>query len=671
MRGPAPHPEYPLRLSLTRSLIIASAGAALVVQLWLASHSWAPLAWLAGAAFVIGMAGGRLGSAVACWTVIGLICLSPAPIRAYAGIQPASSAVVVAGALGLALGAQRSWQWCMPRAWALSLSFTALAVAFTWPVVAWRETDFVFRPPDATQAVTWLGIPPHVQIAFVAGTAAAHLVGIVFFDSLMGRFRDDLPGLRRLVLAPLVAAAGLSALVAVYQMAVDLPFLNSSFFAGLGRASGTMLDANVFGTVAAMCAPAAAWLLATSGTRILRALSPAAVVLFSAAVWATGSRTALLALLVGLSLLGLALIRHFWQRASVRGLGAVLALGILALGLTGAVVMRSQVVGPLARLSELESSGGSTRDLLKELRDRGGYGSTARTIIGEFPLTGTGVGTFHAMVTEYAMRLRDSSLAPDNAQNWFRHQVAELGWIGASGYFAWLALFVRFVVARWWRGEPDILAAGGALAGLLAASLLGVPTQEAGVLLTFWIFVAWVAIAAGAVPKPMTWGWTAATAAVVLVAVVYASGTAYLAADRLRVPQRAAETGWSYQYGLSPFELTEPGYIRWMTARRSVAVFERGGRYVLVRFEVRHPDSAERPVDVEVKMQGVTVLHTKLRSRGLVEAHLELKTDDPFIRLEFLVDHTFRDPVSGAERGLLLHPFTFESEAQSETWRFR
>lgn len=662
----------PLFLSrLTRILVIASGGAALALQLWLASHSWAPLTWLAAAAFAIGVAGGRRDTAAAYWMVFGLICLSPAPIRAYAGIQPASGAIGVAGALGLAVGAQRCWDWSMPRAWALSLSFTALAIALTWPVIAWRETDFAFRPLDTTQAVAWLGIPPHVQMAFVAGTAAAQLVGIVFFDSLLGRFRHDLPAFRRLVLAPLVVAAALSALVAVYQMTVDLAFLNSGFFASLGRASGTMLDANVFGTLAAMCAPTAAWLLTTSNTRIGRMLAPAAFLVFSAAVWATGSRTALLALLVGLPFLCLAVIRKFRERINARRLGAVLALAILALGLFGAVIMRSQVVGPLARLSEVESSGDSMRDVLAELRDRGGYGTTARSIIRDFPLTGTGVGTFHAMVAEYAMRGRFSWLAPDNAQNWFRHQVAEIGWIGAAGYFAWLALFAAFVARRMLRGDPAVLVAGGALGGLLAASLMGVPTQEPGVLLAFWSFVAWVMVAGGAASQRAPRGWSVAVALVALAAVGYAAGTGYLASDRLRVPQRAAETGWAYQSGLSPFELSEPGYIRWMTAKHSVAVFERAGRYVLLRFEVRHPDLAERPVDVEVKMQGVSVLRTKLRSGELVEGHLELKFDDPFVRLEFFIDRTFRDPASGTERGLLLHPFTFVGEAPGETWRFR
>lgn len=659
---------------VTRLLIVASAGAALAVQLWLASHAATTIAWSGAAAFAIGFVSGRASFAPGYWLLLGGLYVFPAAIYPYIGVQPGFTGVATAGAFGLALGAKRGATWSLPPTWALALGFTALAVALTWPVIALREIDFTAAQLFAPQgAVTWKGTPPHVQIAFLTGVAAAHMVGILLVDCLVGRFRADPREFRRLVLAPLAATAVIAGLVALYQMAVDVTFLNPSMFAHLGRASGTMLDANSFGTIVAMWAVGAAWLLVQSGRPLAIAAAPVAAALLAAAVWGTGSRTAALALAVGVLFLGAATIRAFRSQLTLRRAVPVLAGLAAALALAAAVAVRSDVVGPWSRLGELESSGTSMREIVTELRDRGGYGQAARSMIADFPWTGTGVGTFHALVVDYAWRHLRVWIFHDNAQNWFRHQVAEIGWIGAAGYFAWAAVFAVFVGRRLWRGDPTILAAGGVLAGVLAASLFGMPTQEVSVALTFWVFVAWVAIAAGAAPPPATAprGWSAATAAAALVAVIYTAGTAYLASDRLRVPQRAAETGWAYQYGLSAFELSEPGYVRWMTARHSVAVFERNGRYVLLRFEVRHPDLAERPVDVEVTMQGRSVLRTKLRSGELVEGHLEVMGDDPFVRLEFRVDRTFRDPSSGAERGLLLHPFTFVNEAPAETWRFR
>lgn len=665
----------PLLVSLvTRLLIVASAWAALAVQLWLASHAATTIAWSGAAAFAIGFVSGRASFAPGYWLLLGGLYLFPAAIYPFIGVQPGFTGVATAGAFGLALGAKRGANWSLPPAWALALGFTALAVALTWPVIALREIDFTAAQLFAPQGlVTWKGPPPHVQVAFLTGVAAVHMVGILLVDGLVGRFRANPREFRRLVLAPLAATAVIAGLVTLYQMDIDVTFLNPWIFAQLGRASGTMLDANSFGTIAAMWAVGAAWLLAQSGRPLAVGAAPAAAALLAAAVWGTGSRTAALALVVGALFLGAATIRAFRSELTLQRAVPVLAGLAAALALVAAVAVRSDVVGPWSRLGEIGSSGASMREVVTELRDRGAYGQSARFMIADFPWTGTGVGTFHALVVDYAWRHLRVRISHDNAQNWFRHQVAEIGWIGSAGYFAWVGVFAVFVGRRLWRGDPTILAAGGVLAGVLAASLFGTPTQEVSVALTFWVFVAWVAIAAGAAPPPGTAprGWSAATAAAALLAVIYAAGTAYLAADRLRVPQRAAETGWAYQYGLSPFELSEPGYVRWMTARHSVAVFERIGRYVHLRFEVHHPDLTARPVDVEVKLRGRTVLRTKLRSPGLVEGYLELRRDDPFVRLEFLVDRTFTDPVTGAQRGLLLHPFTFVDEALSDTWRFR
>lgn len=657
---------------VVRSTIVLSAAAAIGVQLWLASQGWPALLWIGLASSLAGVIAGRRGSAAGYWLVLVPIYLYPVAVYLYADLQPFFSSVLLAGVLGLAIGAQPAWRWSLPRPWALALSFTALAIALTWPTIAVREMDFTFAQLFVTrQSVTWRGIPPHVHIAFLTGVAGAHLAGVLFLDAMAGRFREDYQGLRRLVLAPLAISAAVSSLVALYQMTMDITFLNDGMFASLDRASGMMRDANAFGAVAAIWAVGSVWLVAESPRRGRLVLSVSALALFTAAVWSTGSRTAMLAFVVALPFLGIALLLRFRSRLSARGVAAGLAASVVALGLVALVVSRSDVVGPLSRLGELESAGGSLSDIVKELRDRGGYGISARNIIADVPWTGTGVGTFHAMVLEYGMRHGLGWLPPDNAQNWFRHQVAELGWAGTAGYFVWMPLFIWFAAKRLIRGAAAVYPAGGALAGILAASLLGVPTQEVSVVMTFWVMAIWLCVA-GRLPLPgvETWRTGLLWGAVALAAVLYAAGTAYVAVERLRVPARAAATGWSYEYGVSPFVYTPSSVFRW-TERKAALVFAPGGKVLHLRMEVRHPDVARRPVEVVVEAAGSVVLRTRVRTGGMIEGYIPMPYGISWAQLELSVDRTFTDPESGAERGLLLHPFTFVNEAPIDTWRFR
>ena len=68
-------------------------------------------------------------------------------------------------------------------------------------------------------------------------------------------------------------------------------------------------------------------------------------------------------------------------------------------------------------------------------------------MIGEHPLLGVGVGSFHLLTADYgALTGYEGHLVPDNAQNWFRHQLAEFGILGGLGWITWVAMFVVFVL---------------------------------------------------------------------------------------------------------------------------------------------------------------------------------------------------------------------------------
>ena len=90
------------------------------------------------------------------------------------------------------------------------------------------------------------------------------------------------------------------------------------------------------------------------------------------------------------------------------------------------------------------------------LWERFGYGPAAIQMIKEHPIDGVGVGMFHTLVMDFAAT-RGYFIPTDNAQNWFRHILAEFGVVGAIPMFWWCGVLLallcsrRFPSCRWWR----------------------------------------------------------------------------------------------------------------------------------------------------------------------------------------------------------------------------
>lgn len=658
--------------SLTRIVIVLSAGAALVCQLSLAARGWHGLPWMGAAAFGIGLLAGWRSMAAGYALVLGSAYLWPVLVYFCAGIQPAFAGVWLSAALGLAIGASRTVHWSLPPAWHLLLSLTGLAIALTWPVIAWRELDFTFAVlSDERQAVTWQGIFPAVEIVWITAVAAAHLVGLLWVDALVARFQSDAASFRRLVLWPLAGAAAVAAAVSLYQLTVDITFLNPTTFAGLKRATGTMLDANAFGLVAAIWSGGAAWLVAESGSTGRRMGGVVVAVIFALAVWASGSRTALSALIVTLASLGAVMFGSV-RRGDAQRRSRLIVIGaaLMLLAFIAGAAFFSNAVGPLARLRERPH--GIAVPLLTELRDRGGYGTTARVLIDQFPVTGGGVGSFHTLVVDYSRIYTDTWLTPDNAQNWFRHQLAELGWLGTAGYFLWAAAFAVFAVrAVGRRGAYTPRVVAGVLGGIVTASILGMPTQDPVVLLTFWTMVAWLLFSTNVVPPlaPVpgarrTTAWTA----VWLVAITFTASTAYSAVNHLRVPFRAAATGWDYRYGIHALDASTRPYFRW-TGLRAVTVVRAKGQYLVLRFRIQHPDAAANPVNLKIKLFNQTIVRERLRDHAAVTRYVKMSPLHPFVVLSFEVSRTFQaagtDP---RQLGLAVDDWTFVDSPPADAW---
>ena len=96
----------------------------------------------------------------------------------------------------------------------------------------------------------------------------------------------------RRILAALAGSWAIATAAGIYQLFGDMSFLNRGLFGALGRASGTMVDANPFGVIAAVWGPAlvaAAWL---TPNRALRALAICGLIASWLGLWASAARSA-------------------------------------------------------------------------------------------------------------------------------------------------------------------------------------------------------------------------------------------------------------------------------------------------------------------------------------------------------------------------------------------
>ena len=110
---------------------------------------------------------------------------------------------------------------------------------------------------------------------------------------------------------------------------------------------------------------------------------------------------------------------------------------------------------------------------LQTLSDRDGYGVVAIDLIRQFPFFGVGIGSFNLLVRDhYYLMTGVRTLFPDNAQNWYRHQFAELGLVGSIGWILWVVSFGWFLLSAGTsppRASPPKMFATTLVRGLLVA----------------------------------------------------------------------------------------------------------------------------------------------------------------------------------------------------------
>jgi O-antigen ligase len=597
---------------VSRLIVLVSILVAAVTHAVLA-HTQTSVVVATAAAFVATWAVARASLPLALGIVAGTAYVAPGLLTAAFGIYDYHQLGVWMAALaGLVMAHADVRRWHLPARWRFPLIGWALVLALSWPVVAAREVDFSLVAARTHGVANGLAqLSPPSASAFVTLVALTQLLGLVWIDLLFARFRNDLQACARFVGVPFVAGAAVGSVVGIYQRVVDPEFLNLPIWANLPRAGGLMNDANTFGTGAAIWAAlsvAVAWLA------FRRPLAGALTyLLLAAGMWSAGSRTALLTFVAGSIGIGIALLkrRGVWQPRMGR-IAALLGAGVVILIV--AVLPRTFDGGnPLMRaLDRVPRLDGEEirRFVVDDLWVRFGYGQAAVDMIADHPLAGIGVGAFHIVAPEYIYRADGRTLASDNAQNWWRHQLAELGVLGALPAIWASILIVGLLFGEAERDPPGVVTIlRAAIAGVGISSLFGVPTQHPATWLSFAtaVFLLYALVHADGESRAERPAAGAVIAGLALAAMVSA-GLMVTARGNLRPLTRALDSVAPHVQGLSPLEgFSDYGEFRW-TGTSAIAAVPVRDRWLQLTLWAPFADVASRAITARVSIDGNQVI---------------------------------------------------------------
>ena len=628
---------------LSKQIVIVALAAAIPLHLYVDPVAGFTVRAAAALAFAAGLFCAKrwpLTPAV----VAGMAAVAPVVLAAAAGAAALNVfyTVIVAGLFAALLPTIARDRWHMQPSWRLPIVAWALTISCGWPVMILREAGVRLGTLlDTGTLDSWAPLTTPQVESWILYVAITQLAGVLWLDWVIGSgLRSGLGVRLPNPVHGLWLGATIASVVAIIQGTIAMTFLNVEPWISLRRAAGTMLDANAYGAVAAVAAPLAFVSLPQVWRRHAGALQAAVLAVNWAGAWMSGSRTALLCGAAGTLLLVYELVRSSRRDESasrntwslLAGVGAIVL--VLAIG--------ASAIGPLERMRSAGTS-------VEELWRRGGYGTVASRMVRDYPLTGVGVGSFNWMAPDYWREIANDKLPFDNAQNWWRHQVAELGLVASFPILLW-SIWISWVALTRRTGRANRLEAQtlrGLLIGIGIASLFGMPTQNPIVLLMFLYCVARFDVLTRSTdprspnPEPRTPITAAAWTAIFLIAIGYAVGHLILGRGPLKPLERAARTNRDYIVGTYPAEQLPQGQFRWTRKRASFALAVRTTHLVL-RYHVEHPDVAAHPVRLRIATRCQTIVDRLFMDGSVDGQALELPEGQTRVVFDTEVSRTWR-----------------------------
>ena len=522
--------------------------------------------------------------------------------------------------------------WAIPRPAVWPLVLWALTAALVWPVVVMREANFSFTllrtDPRFLGTVLW-------SSSWIVQVAITHLLGILWFDWLYRRFDGKRGEFEQIVLLPLTVSWLISVAFGAYQALVDIGFANGGAHLGLHRSSGGLMDANPFGLISAVGGPVllGRWLRRDDRSGLL--IWGAGLALSWYGMWVSGSRGAFGASVMMLGFVLYGVLTSTTRRARTH---AIMALAGFSAVVVAIVAAAPPLNSPIARFAST-FHGLTTTPLPRFLIDRWDmyhYGATASAMFADSPIFGVGVGSFNMLVSMYSKMLGLVTLPPDNAQNWFRHQFVEFGIAGSIGLL-WWTIWMGHRLFRSPRNPSDrqlALTLKGALLTIAIVSLMGMPAQNAAVVIMFWTF-AYYFLALTA-PESVERREPAAVPWLVMLAIAgaCAAGTAYVGWTLLNPPMRLAWTGDAYSAGMTLLDKDQSGREFRRTGPYGFAVVIPSTRWMSVTFQTDPAGTQRGPIHVTARFDRKLLIDTRLPDARPVTEYVTLK--DP--RKAFVIE---------------------------------
>lgn len=628
-------------MPVARLVVGVSGVAAALFHAWLTAssggHAWPTLSAIAIGLVLRAAAGAGPGVAAAMallpiWPVIG-VSLWPGSVP----LEPTWPWLAFLIAV-TAWPPREGWQ--AAGAWRLSLAGWGLVVAVTWPIVALRELDFTTATIGAVTVNGPTAGSPVATASFVALMSGAQIAALLLADWYAGRSDGERQRLWWALLPGVVAASA----TALWQQLVNPAFLSSEPWTTFSRSAGTLFDANATGALLALGAPALAAHLrlpAHLPPWVTTATKASLLVLAVGGVLATGSRTALAALVVGL--VTQAVVRS--RLAAWVGLAAVAVVLFTLAQRMPDELGRGQAAGRLAATVRRVVAQGPA-GVWAFLRNRDGYGVAAREMIADHPWVGVGTGAFSPLVGSYGRTDDGRPLPADNAQNWWRHAAAESGLLGGAPAFAASLLLGIAAASLLWRREP----AAGPIAGLALMGLVSPPTAHPIVQVLVGLLAAatigvWRPNEVPGTPGRPAW-------AVWLLAGVCAAGTAVIAWRDLRPPYRAADFHFAYNYGTTDIVATPYGEGRWMGTRAVAVIPPTQSRTLITTVIAPHDDLAAHPVAIWISDRHRVICRGRVSDHTPLVCRVPVPLDEwPMLQVE--VERLWKD-VDGVPRAAVV-----------------
>jgi hypothetical protein len=615
---------------LTKIVVLAWISAAIAFQIWVQTPGWPNLPMIAALVAAVSLTAGFFEPRLIA-VVLATAYIFPVLVRTFHGgtAYAPNEIVWITALVGVLFPTAARTPWHIPVQWRASLVAAALVVVVTSPIVVLREIDL--NPGLLRDLHGWSfggGTWPSLVVTWSLYSSLTLVVGLVWFDWL---FSVGGLNFERHVIVPLAVSASLLTAVLIYQLFVDLSFLNDTVFGVIGRAGGTMYDANLSGTLAALWV--GGMVLLTWHAKKYRI--PLAIVGGLATwlgVWASGSRTAFMAAAIVTMAIGIAIVVESGATSAKKLYVPLAVLGVVGVFVVLVAAANPRIVGPVGRVwATLPSpSLTSVKEFAAEMWNRNRYGLAATAMAKDHPLFGVGVGTYQTIAFDY---VPDGPLQPDNAQNWLRHEFVEFGAIGSLGWIIWFVLFAIFVLKVKLDDAPGTWITRGMLVAFGAISMFGMPGQAVTVAITFWTIAFWYAslngpVRGGGVLSRWTW------ATVFAIAIIAGAGTAAMATTKLRVPERALASTWPYSYGFAAPQAIDgdDGYRR--TRSHALAVLDARSRWLSVSVRPDVNAANGQPVDVRVWADGATVLKAQLQNNGPLTAIVQLPSGAKRVLLE-------------------------------------